>query len=95
MKEQIMTQPQKTWSSADEIDSGVFSPDFSIARDAIRTAIAESTAAGAPDATTLAALMAETLPRLVNAYGPQLAAVILARLAHDIGAGLAPLCRPQ
>ena len=90
-----MTPPQGTSLSADELDSGTFPPDFSIARDAIRTAIAQAAAAGAPDETTLAALLAETLPRLVNAYGPQHAAIILARLAHDIGAGLAPNCKPQ
>jgi hypothetical protein len=91
-----MKQPQEIWPSApDEIDSGVFPANLAIARDAIRSGISQAAAAGAPDASTLAALMAETLPRLVNAYGPQLAAVILARLSHDIGAGLAPHCRPQ
>jgi hypothetical protein len=90
-----MPQPQLSLPATDEIDSDIVPPDFTIARDAIRTGIAHAAAAGAPDASTLAALMAETLPRLVNAYGPQLAAVILARLSHDIGAGLAPHCRPQ
>jgi hypothetical protein len=80
---------------ADEIDPDLMPPNFHAARDTIRRAIAGAAAAGIPEATTLAVLMAEALPRLVNAYGPPRAAVILARLAHDIGAGLAPNCRPQ
>lgn len=77
------------------IDPESIAPDFGTARDAIRSAIAQAAAAGAPDTATLAALLAETLPRLIHAYGPGRAADILARLSHDIGAGLAPNCRPQ
>jgi hypothetical protein len=90
-----MTSPQDLLLATAEIDPEFMPPDFHRARDAIRRGISQAAAAGAPDATTLAVLMAETLPRLVNAYGPARAAVILARLAHDIGAGIAPNCRPQ
>lgn len=82
-------------ATADESDPEVLPPGFDQAREAIRRGITRATHDGAADATTLAVLMAETLPRLVNAYGPSRAAVILARLAHDIGAGIAPNCRPQ
>jgi hypothetical protein len=79
----------------DEFDSDAVPSGFGDARNAIRNGIAQASAIGTPDSTTLAVLMAETLPRLVDAYGPNRAAVILARLAHDIGAGIAPNCRSQ
>ena len=82
-------------AAADDIDPDLMPPDFHRARDAVRRGITQGNAAGTPDATMLAVLMAETLPRLVNAYGPTHAAVILARLANDIAAGVAPNCRPQ
>ncbi|MFN3348993.1 hypothetical protein [Pseudorhodoplanes sp.] len=82
-------------AASDEIDRDLVPANFHLARDAIRAGIAKAMATGAPDATLLAVLMAETLPRLVNAYGPGRAAIILARLGRDIGAGLAPNCRPQ
>jgi len=92
----LMTSMQdRLLAVTDEIDPDIMPPGFHVARDAIRLGVAQATAAGATEATTLAVLMAETLPRLVNAYGPARAAVILARIAHDIGAGLAPNCRPQ
>ncbi|MGD9921983.1 MAG: hypothetical protein AB7V13_11125 [Pseudorhodoplanes sp.] len=73
----------------------LFPPYFATAREFIRQGIARTVAGEIPEATTLAVLMAETLPRLVNAYGPARAAVILSRLAHDIHAGLAPNCQQQ
>lgn len=91
-----MTSPQnRTKPHADGPDPDVVPSGFHCARDAIRSGIAKAREAGATDAATLAALMAETLPRLVNAYGPARAAIILAGLSHDIGRGIAPNCRPQ
>jgi hypothetical protein len=90
-----MTPALDTLFPAEEIDPEIIPPDFRAARDALRTGIVQAAATGAPDAVILAALMAETLPRLINAYGPGRAATILARLAHDIGSGIAPNCRPQ
>lgn len=91
-----MTSPQnRLLAATDETDPDTIPPRFMDARDPIRRGIAQAAAAGIPETTTLAVLLAETLPRLVNAYGPSRAAVILARLAHDIGAGLAPNCRLQ
>lgn len=72
-----------------------FPPGFLQGRDCVRSGIANASASGIPEASLLAVLLAETLPRLVNAYGPAQAAVILSRLAHDIGAGVAPNCKPQ
>lgn len=59
-------------------------------RDAIRAGIKEAETAGLSRSTLLAVLMSETLPRLVNAYGPANAALILARIARDIRTGAAP-----
>ena len=82
-------------SVPDEIDPTHLPPGFFEARDAIRRGIGQAGAAGMTDATVLAVLLSETLPRLVHAYGPSNAAVILSRLANDIGSGLAPNCRQQ
>ena len=90
-----LLQPRRQTSHDDEVASELFPPGFLQARDCIRSGIAQAAAAGLPDASLLAVLMAETLPRLINAYGPAQAAVILSRLAHDIGAGVAPNCKPQ
>lgn len=81
--------------SHDEPAAETIPPGFLQGRDRIRNGIAQASASGVPDASLLAVLLAETLPRLVNAYGPAHAAVVLSRLAHDIGAGLAPNCKPQ
>lgn len=79
----------------DDEASEIIPPGFLQGRDFIRDGIIQAAASGITDASLLAVLLAETLPRLVNAYGPAHAAVILSRLAHDIGAGLAPNCKPQ
>jgi hypothetical protein len=91
-----MTSLQERGLAApDEAELDAWPPGFLEARDCIRRGIAQAAATGAHDATTLAVLMAETLPRLVNAYGPARAAIVMARLADDIGTGVAPNCRPQ
>ncbi|ARQ01470.1 hypothetical protein [Pseudorhodoplanes sinuspersici] len=59
-------------------------------RDAIRIGIAQAETTGLIGSTLLAILMSETLPRLVNVYGPANAALILARIAHEIRTGTAP-----
>ncbi len=68
---------------------------FAQARDAIRRGIRDASDAGATEATQLAVLLSEALPRLVDVYGPARAAIILSRIAHDIASGLAPHCRTQ
>ena len=90
-----MSLLQERLSSPDDEAPETIPPGFLQGRDCIRNGIAQASASGIPDASLLAVLLAETLPRLVNAYGPAHAAVILSRLAHDIGAGLAPNCKPQ
>lgn len=82
-------------ASQDDETHEIIPPGFLQARDCVRSGIGQANASGVPETFLLAALLAETLPRLVNAYGPAQAAVILSRLAHDIGAGTAPNCRPQ
>ena len=59
-------------------------------RDAIRAGISEAETKGLSGSMLLAALMSETLPRLVNAQGPANAALILTRIARDIRTGAAP-----
>ncbi len=86
---------QRRQTSHDDEASDIFPSGFLQGRDCIRHGIAQAAEAGIPEASLLAVLLAETLPRLVNAYGPAHAAVILSRLAHDIGAGVAPNCKPQ
>ena len=58
--------------------------------DAIRTGIRAAEITGLSGSALPAALMSETLPRLVNAHGPANAALILTRIAHDIRTGAAP-----
>ena len=82
-------------SVPDEFEPTLVPPGFFEARDAIRRGILQAGSVGMTEATVLAVLLSETLPRLVHAYGPSNAAVILARLAHDIGSGAAPNCRRQ
>lgn len=82
-------------ASQDDDTHNIIPPGFLQARDCLRSGIGQANASGIPEASLLAALLAETLPRLINVYGPAHAAVILSRLAHDIGAGLAPNCKPQ
>jgi hypothetical protein len=89
-----LQQDRRLTSHEDDM-SETMPPGFLQGRDCIRNGIAQATASGIPDGSLLAVLLAETLPRLVNAYGPAHAAVILSRLAHDIGAGIAPNCKPQ
>jgi hypothetical protein len=91
----MMSLLQERLASHDDEAPDTIPPGFLRGRDCIRSGIAQASASGIPDASLLAVLLAETLPRLVNAYGPAHAAVILSRLAHDIGAGLAPNCKPQ
>ena len=59
-------------------------------RGAIRAGIREAETKGLSGSMLLAALISETLPRLVNAYGPANAALILTRIARDIRTGTAP-----
>jgi hypothetical protein len=82
-------------ASQDDDTLDIMSPGFLQARDCVRSGIGQANASGVPETSLLAVLLAETLPRLVNAYGPAQAAVILSRLAHDIGSGVAPNCKPQ
>lgn len=64
-------------------------------RDAVRSGIAQAETAGLLRSELLAVLMSETLPRLVNAYGPANASLILIRIAGDIASGAAPNCTRQ
>jgi hypothetical protein len=89
-----LLQERRPTSHEDEASEPI-PPGFLQGRDFIRNGITQAAASGIPDASLLAVMLAETLPRLVNAYGPAHAAVILSRLAHDIGAGVAPNCKPQ
>jgi hypothetical protein len=82
-------------ASQDDDTLDIMSPGFLQARDCVQSGIGQANASGVPETSLLAVLLAETLPRLVNAYGPAQAAVILSRLAHDIGSGVAPNCKPQ
>jgi hypothetical protein len=82
-------------ASQDDDTLDIMSPGFLQARDCVRSGIGQANASGVPETSLLAVLLAETLPRLINAYGPAQAAVILSRLAHDIGSGVAPNCKPQ
>jgi hypothetical protein len=82
-------------ASQDDNTHEIIPPGFLQARDCLRSGIGQANASAIPETSLLAALLAETLPRLVNTYGPAQAAVILSRLAHDIGSGVAPNCKPQ
>lgn len=85
---------RQTASPAGRSDAGDPAPGFVApdprARDAIRAGIRTAEEIGLSGTPLLAALMSETLPLLVNAYGQANAALILNRIAHDIRTGAAP-----
>lgn len=51
----------------------------------VRTAIAACAAAGIPQESVLAALMAELMPRLGACYGPQAVSAMLGHVANAMG----------
>jgi hypothetical protein len=77
-----------------ESQPAVLPDDFKAARAVIRSAISGVEAEHRRD-TLLAVLMTKTMPRLIEAYGPQAAAIILSRLGADIASGTAPNCARQ
>ncbi|TQV69727.1 hypothetical protein [Denitrobaculum tricleocarpae] len=68
----------------DEVSDDHLPPRFSDALTELRAAIARCHTAGIPEDTTLAALLVETMPRLVEAYGADGAAAMLGELAQEI-----------
>jgi hypothetical protein len=65
-------------------------PRFAEAVGIVRAAIRECESRGVPVDSVLAALMTETLPRLVAAYGPHGVAGVFGRLAGEIATRGAP-----
>lgn len=70
-----------------EIDEGHLPPRFKEARTALIEAITNMEATGIANETLVTVLLAEMLPRMVHQNGPAWAAAMLAKLAHNIGAG--------
>lgn len=68
----------------DDVSDAQFPPRFADALAELRAAIARCHATGIPEDTTLAALMVETMPRLVEAYGASGAAAMLGQLTREI-----------
>lgn len=75
---------------ADDVSNEDLPPRFDEARERVCAVIERSGAAGIPADTVLAALMAELMPRLVEAYGPDNVATVLTRLASEIANGEGP-----
>jgi hypothetical protein len=86
------TQDEAT--TQDETSFSHLPPSFFEARESLRSAIAKASGHWPAD-TVLAALITETIPRLVAAYGPIATAQLLQHLADNIAAGLAPNCTRQ
>lgn len=68
----------------EKISSDPLPPRFGDALIEVRAAIARCHTAGIPEDTTLAALLVETMPRLVEAYGAEGAAAMLGQLTQEI-----------
>jgi hypothetical protein len=73
-----------------EVDERHLPPRFNEARTALVEAITNMEAIGIPNETLLTVMLAEMLPRMVHQNGPEWAAAMLAKLAHNIGAGVSP-----
>ncbi len=74
----------------DSPEEVVLPPRLADALGFVRRAIADCERSGIPRDTTLAALMVELMPRLVEAYGAQGVAALLGRLADEVGSGGPP-----
>lgn len=74
----------------DEIDEQHLPPRFKEARTALIEAITNMEATGIANETLITVMLAEMLPRMVHQNGPTRAAAMLAKLAHNIGAGASP-----
>ena len=68
----------------EEVSGDQLPPRFDDALTELRAAIARCDTAGIPGDTTLAALLVETMPRLVEAYGAEGAAAMLGQLTQEI-----------
>ena len=68
----------------EEVSGDQLPPRFDDALTELRAAIARCHTAGIPGDTTLAALLVETMPRLVEAYGAEGAAAMLGQLTQEI-----------
>jgi hypothetical protein len=86
---------EQLMAAQDEIEPSIFPPRFAEARGHVRKGIAQAAAAGIGDATLVAVLFSEALPRLVDLYGPSWVATMLTRLSGEIAAGDAPNTRRQ
>jgi hypothetical protein len=79
---------------ANECNPSVFPDGFETARVVIRAAISEVETEHSAEA-LLAVLITETVPRLIEIYGPQTTGIILTRLGASIASGAAPNCARQ
>lgn len=64
-------------------------PRFAEALGIVRSAVSDCDRAGIPEASVIAGLMVELMPRLVEFYGPRTVAGVLTQLASEI-AGQSP-----
>ena len=73
-----------------EVDEMHLPPRFKEAREALGQIIARLEANGIPNETLVTVMLSEMLPRMVHQNGPEWAAAMLFKLAHNIGAGASP-----
>jgi hypothetical protein len=73
-----------------EIDAQHLPPRFEEARRALAETLSGLEATGIPGETLVTVMMAEMLPRIVHLNGPEWTAVMLAKLARNIAAGVSP-----
>jgi len=74
----------------DAVDENHLPPRFKEARSLLVEAITNMESAGIPNDAIVTVMLAEMLPRMVHQNGPAWAAAMLAKLAHNIGAGASP-----
>lgn len=70
-------------------------PRFADALGIVRAAVSDCQRAGIPEASVIAGLMVELMPRLVDFYGPRAVAVVLEQLAGEIAGAPAAGCLRQ
>jgi len=91
---EMQTLRDRVRAIADECDPSIFPNGFEAARAVIRAAISQVETEHSTD-TLLAVLVTETVPRLIEIYGPKTAGVILSSLGASIASGAAPNCAHQ
>ena len=77
-------------AAPDKINQSHLPPRFRETLAAFMKTIAQLEATGVPNQTLVTVMLTQMLPRMVHQSGPAWTAATLAKLARDIGAGVAP-----